>query len=175
MAKKPQQRIDLTDKKALVAAFKKHHNEMWKAFGTAPQYKDYDPNKLMAWIDDVIKKEGAHISDHKKKEIFDIIKQKGSNVKLAMQYIVNLFLKGAGLGLNENQEKLLRKVIREEIKRILTLKEKVEYAEEQWNDEPDSQEEKKKFLKSKYNKFQGASFRELPSSIQNAWRKYIHS
>jgi len=116
---KTNKRVDLTDKGALVAAFNKHHTDLWAAFGTAPLYKDYDTNRLLDFIDALIKKENVHISPEKKEEIFDNIKKKGKNVKLVLQYVANVFLKGAGLGLGESKEQLLRKVIREEIRVII--------------------------------------------------------
>jgi len=112
-------RIDLTDKKALVSAFKKHHEELWASFGTAPLYKDYDVNKVIEFINNIIEKEHAHISPQKKDEIFLTLQKYGNDVKRAMQYIANVFLRGSGLGLNDHQEKLLRNVIKEEIRKTL--------------------------------------------------------
>jgi hypothetical protein len=119
MPDRHRQQVDLTDKNALVAAFKKHPEELWASFGTAPLFKDYDVNKVVDYIESVIKKDKVYISPEKKDEILNTLKKYGRDGRKAMQYITNLFLKGAGLGLKENQEKLLRNVIREEIKRIL--------------------------------------------------------
>jgi len=117
----PQQKpkIDLTNKNSLSGWLKAHSNELWKAFGTGPLYKDYNPNNVIDFIENGIKKDNVYISPEKEKEVINTIKQKGRNVKLAMQYISNLFLRGAGLGLRDSKEELLRKVIKEEIKRIL--------------------------------------------------------
>jgi len=114
-----QKHIDLTDKKALVAAFKKHPEDLWASFGTAPTYKDYDVNKVIDYIESVIKRDNVHISDKKKEEIFSTLHKFGKGGKKALQYIGNVFLRGAGLGLNDNKEELLRQVIREEIRKII--------------------------------------------------------
>lgn len=111
--------VDLTDKKALVAAFNKHPQDLWASFGTAPLFKDYNVNNVIDYIESVIKKDSVHISPEKKEEIFTNLQKFGNNGKKAMQYIGNVFLRGTGLGLRDHQEKLLRQVIREEIKKIL--------------------------------------------------------
>jgi len=169
---KTNKRVDLTDKNALVAAFNKNHKDLWAAFGTAPLYKDYDTNRLLDFIESLIKKENVHISPEKKEEIFDNIKKKGKNVKLVLQYVANVFLKGAGLGLGESTESRLRSFIREEIRRILAEKDLGERgSEKMWNSDF---EEKTDFLKKiNKQKFIGLSFKELPGSVQKAWEDYI--
>jgi len=127
-----QRHIDLTDKKALVAAFNKHHNDLWSSFGTAPLYKDYDPNNVINFIDSIIEKEKASISPQKKEEIFNTLKQKGKNPKLALTYIANVFLKGAGLGLNDSivKEKMpdFQKQLQSKQKSIAGFKDKLSKA-----------------------------------------------
>jgi len=121
-----QKHIDLTDKKALVAAFKKHHNDLWSSFGTAPLFKDYNVNNVMDFIDSVIEKEKVSISPQKKEEIFNTLKQK-NNAKSALQYIANVFLKGAGLGLNEKAPDFAKQLQNKQ-KSITGLKDKLSKA-----------------------------------------------
>lgn len=94
--------IDLTDRDALVAAFKREGEKIWEPFGTAPLYKDYDYNNVEDYINKVIEKYKVSISPEKKTEIFNNLKKFGHDGKKALQYIANVFLKGAGLGLNDN-------------------------------------------------------------------------
>ncbi|GJQ43825.1 MAG: hypothetical protein JETCAE03_33230 [Ignavibacteriaceae bacterium] len=185
MPQKQKPHVDLTDKKALVAAFNKHPQDLWASFGTAPLFKDYNVNNVIDYIESVIKKDSVHISPEKKEEIFINLQKFGNNGRKAMQYIGNVFLRGAGLGLRDHQEKLLRQVIREEIKNVLKEKDLgIKYSEQQWNKD-DSEEEKQHFFKkfrglghpwkiTTDKKILGLSFKELPSDIQKAWDYYIH-
>ena len=183
MPQKP--KIDLTDKKALVAAFNKHPQEMWASFGTAPKFNDYNVNNVIDYIENVIKKEKVYISPQKKEEIFSTLHKYGNDGKRAMQYISNLFLRGAGLGLRDHQEKLLRNVIREEIRSILKERDMdTKFVEKQWND-TNSTDEKNHFFKkfrgsgfpwnitTKKDEIMGQSFKELPKDVQKAWEYYI--
>ncbi len=116
-AEKP--KIDLTTKNSLSAWLKNHAKELWNAFGSPPTFKDYDPNKIIDFIKNGIEKDDVSISPEKEKEVIDNIKSKGKNGRAAMQYVSNLYLRGAGLGLRDQKEELLRQLIREEIRKIL--------------------------------------------------------
>lgn len=110
-AEKP--KIDLTNKNSLVAWLKNHAKELWNAFGSPPTFKDYDPQKVIDFIKNGIEKDNVYISPDKEKEVIDTIKSKVRNGRAAMQYVSNLYLRGAGLGLRDQKEELLRQIIRE--------------------------------------------------------------
>src|SRR3990167_5872194 len=110
---------DLTKYNSFSAWLQKQKDKLWQNFGHAPLFKDYDPNKIIDFIQNGIKQDHVSISPEKEKEVINTIKAKGKNFQAAARYISNLYLKGAGLSMYEQQDKLLRQVIRKEIKKVL--------------------------------------------------------
>ena len=94
---------DLTGYNSLVGYMQKHSEDLWNAFGTPPLYKDYDYNRLMSFIRMGIEEGEIQISGEKLLEVYGRIERNKNNVKQTLEYIKNMYLKGAGLSFKDNK------------------------------------------------------------------------
>ncbi len=105
------QLIQLTEKQQDLSKFNsftnwfgKHAQQIWQLFGKPPTYREYDPKKLINFMNSSLSDERVSISDDKKREIFGNIMKFGNNGIKTLQYLSNSFLKGSSLGLTEKEE-----------------------------------------------------------------------